>query len=68
MNILSLKIFLLDKKSYIHSMLTCAFSLNTYALPINVDGEPCLQTPAIIEFHPKQLWLRGSKDVSWDVS
>ena len=37
-------------------------------LPINVDGEPCLQTPAIIEFHPKQLWLRGSKDVSWDVS
>jgi diacylglycerol kinase family enzyme len=37
-------------------------------LPINVDGEPCLQTPAIIEFHPKQLWLRGSKNVSWDVS
>ncbi|MDP6878918.1 MAG: diacylglycerol kinase family protein [Candidatus Marinimicrobia bacterium] len=37
-------------------------------LPINVDGEPCLQTPAIIEFHPKQLWLRGSKDVSWDAS
>ena len=25
-------------------------------------------TPAIIEFHPKQLWLRGSKNVSWDVS
>ena len=38
------------------------------SLPINVDGEPCLQTPARIEFHPKQLWLRGSKDVSWDVS
>ena len=37
-------------------------------LPINVDGEPCLQTPAIIEFHPKQLWLRGSKDVPWDAS
>jgi diacylglycerol kinase family enzyme len=37
-------------------------------LPINVDGEPCLQTPAIIEFYPKQLWLRGSKNVSWDVS
>ena len=37
-------------------------------LPINVDGEPCLQTPAKIEFHPKQLWLRGSKNVSWDVS
>jgi len=37
-------------------------------LPINVDGEPCLQTPAKIEFHPKQLWLRGSKNVSWDIS
>lgn len=37
-------------------------------LPINVDGEPCLQTPAIIEFYPKQLWLRGSKNVPWDIS
>lgn len=35
-------------------------------LPINVDGEPCLQTPASLEFYPKQLWIRGSKDVSWD--
>ena len=35
-------------------------------LPINVDGEPCLQTPASLEFYPKQLWIRGSKNVSWD--
>ena len=37
-------------------------------LPINVDGEPCLQTPAKIEFNSKQLWLRGSKNVSWNTS
>ena len=35
-------------------------------LPINVDGEPCMQTPASIEFYPKQLWIRGAQDVSWD--
>ena len=35
-------------------------------LPINVDGEPCLQTPAILEFYPKQLWIRGAQEVSWD--
>ena len=33
---------------------------------INVDGEPCLQTPAILEFYPKQLWIRGAQEVSWD--
>ncbi len=41
---------------------------NDPSLPINVDGEPCLQTPSRIEFHPKQLLLRVSKYVSWDVS
>ena len=35
-------------------------------LPINVDGEPCLQTPATLEFYPKQLWIRGAQEVSWD--
>ncbi len=35
-------------------------------LPINVDGEPCMQTPASIEFYPKQLWIRGAQEVSWD--
>jgi len=25
-----------------------------------------MQTPASIEFHPKQLWIRGAKDVSWE--
>ena len=33
---------------------------------INVDGEPCLQTPATLEFYPKQLWIRGAQEVSWD--
>jgi diacylglycerol kinase family enzyme len=33
---------------------------------INVDGEPCLQTPATFEFYPKQLWIRGAQEVSWD--
>ena len=35
-------------------------------MTINVDGEPCLQTPAILEFYPNQLWIRGAHDVSWD--
>ena len=35
-------------------------------LIIQADGEPCLQTPALLEYHVKQLWIRGSKNVSWD--
>lgn len=35
-------------------------------LYVQADGEPCLQTPALLEFHEKQLWIRGSRDVSWD--
>ena len=35
-------------------------------LYVQADGEPCLQTPALLEFFDKQLWIRGSKQVSWD--
>ena len=40
----------------------------THEIPLNVqaDGEPCLQTPALLEYHTNQLWIRGSKKVSWD--
>ena len=33
---------------------------------VQADGEPCITTPAILEFHPKQLWIRGSNKVKWD--
>ena len=35
-------------------------------LIVQADGEPCLQTPALLEFHPRQLWIRGAKQVLWD--
>ena len=39
---------------------------NEPPVTINVDGEPCLQPPATLEFYPKQLWIRGAQEVSWD--
>ncbi len=33
---------------------------------VQADGEPCLQTPALLEFHPRQLWVRGNRSVAWD--
>jgi diacylglycerol kinase family enzyme len=30
---------------------------------IQADGEPCLQTPAILEFHPDQLTVRGAASI-----
>jgi diacylglycerol kinase family enzyme len=39
---------------------------HTPSLIVQADGEPCMQTPALLEFHPKQLWIRGSPDVPWD--
>ena len=35
-------------------------------LIVQADGEPCLQTPALLEYHTKQLWVRGAKQVPWD--
>ena len=34
---------------------------------VQADGEPCLQTPALLEYHTKQLWIRGATEVPWDV-
>ena len=33
---------------------------------VQSDGEPCITTPAVLEFHSKQLWIRGSKSVKWE--
>jgi diacylglycerol kinase family enzyme len=35
-------------------------------LIVQVDGEPCLQTPAVLEHHPRQLWIRGAEKVDWE--
>ncbi len=39
---------------------------HTPPLIVQADGEPCLQTPVLLEYYVKQLWIRGSKEVSWD--
>ncbi len=39
---------------------------NDPPLIVQADGEPCLQTPALLEFHPRQLWIRGANQVPWD--
>ena len=39
---------------------------NDPPLIVQADGEPCLQTPALLEFHTKQLWIQGANQVSWD--
>ena len=41
--------FFLDKKSYIHSILTCAFSLNTYALPMKVEATKSIVTNSVCQ-------------------
>ena len=33
---------------------------------VQTDGEPCLQTPALLEFHPDQLVVRGAAEVPWE--
>ena len=33
---------------------------------VQSDGEPCIQTPVTLEFHPDQLIVRGAKSVAWD--
>jgi len=33
------------------------------AMWVQVDGEPCLMTPATIEFHPNQIWIRGAATI-----
>ena len=35
-------------------------------LYVQADGEPCMQTPALLEYYSKQLWIRGSIQVPWD--
>ena len=39
----------------------------TPPLIIQADGEPCMQIPADLDFHPRQLWVRGAKIVPWDL-
>ncbi len=36
------------------------------SLFVQADGEPCMQTPALLEYHVKQLWIRGARKVPWD--
>ncbi len=33
---------------------------------VQSDGEPCIQTPVVLEFHPNQLIVRGAKSVAWN--
>jgi len=30
---------------------------------IQADGEPCMTTPACLEFHADQIWVRGAKSI-----
>ena len=39
---------------------------HTPPLIVQADGEPCLQTPALLEFRTGQLWVRGNQNVPWD--
>ena len=36
------------------------------SLFVQADGEPCMQTPVLLEYHVKQLWIRGASEVPWD--
>ena len=33
---------------------------------VQADGEPIIQSPAILEWHQKQILVRGNNEVSWD--
>mmetsp|Transcript_16708 Transcript_16708/g.20611 ORF Transcript_16708/g.20611 Transcript_16708/m.20611 type:complete len:87 (-) Transcript_16708:1400-1660(-) len=35
-------------------------------LIVQVDGEPILQTPALIEYFPNQILIRGAVVTPWD--
>lgn len=32
---------------------------------VQADGEPIIQSPAFLEWHPKQILVRGASDVKW---